>query len=187
MSASEEVTPASDKGAKKASPETDNGARPKTSGYSTPGEGASTASKNTGNVITQNLMNTVSPNNVSKGGIQVGFESGIQITRNTIDGVTLAASPDVFGIALGLTSISTTSFTGNEVTGANVSRNFIGTVTSTGTFSAVGISVASATSRPSRMGRASTPDTSRPVGEHIAAVRRETGAEIHAVRAGRIG
>ena len=43
MSASEEVTPASDKGAKKASPETDNGARPKTSGYSTPGEGASTA------------------------------------------------------------------------------------------------------------------------------------------------
>ena len=43
MSASEEVTPASDNGAKKASPETDNGARPKTSGYSTPGEGASTA------------------------------------------------------------------------------------------------------------------------------------------------
>ena len=109
-------------------------------------QGASAGSKNTGNVITQNLMNTVSPNNVSKGGIQVGFESGIQITQNNISGITQASSPDVFGIALGLTSISTTSFTGNEVTGANVSRNFIGTVTNTGTFSAVGISVASATS-----------------------------------------
>ena len=52
----------------------------------------------------------------------------------------------MFGIALGLTAISTTSFTGNEVTNATVSRNVIGTVTNTGTFSAVGIGVASATS-----------------------------------------
>jgi S-layer family protein/all-beta uncharacterized protein len=109
-------------------------------------QGASVGSKNTGNVITQNLMNAASPNNVSKGGIQVGFENNIQITQNTIDGVTQASSPDVFGIALGLTSISTTSFTGNDVTNATVTRNFIGKVTNTGTFSAVGISVASTTS-----------------------------------------
>src|SRR5207237_1776409 len=43
MSANEEVTAASNGGQEKASPETRAGARPKTSGYSTPGEGRSTA------------------------------------------------------------------------------------------------------------------------------------------------
>ena len=43
MSANEEVTAASNGGEEKASPETRGGARPKTSGYSTPGEGRSTA------------------------------------------------------------------------------------------------------------------------------------------------
>jgi len=43
MSANEEVTAASNGGEKKANPETRAGARPKTSGYSTPGEGRSTA------------------------------------------------------------------------------------------------------------------------------------------------
>jgi taurine transport system permease protein len=43
MSANEEVTAASSGGEEKASPETRDGARPKTSGYSTPGEGRSTA------------------------------------------------------------------------------------------------------------------------------------------------
>ena len=61
-------------------------------------QGASAANKNTGNVITQNLMNTASPNNVQIGGILVGFENNIQITQNSIDGITLASSPDVFGI-----------------------------------------------------------------------------------------
>ena len=53
-------------------------------------QGASIANKNQGTVITQNLINTASPNNVSKGGIQVGFENNIQITRNSIDGITQA-------------------------------------------------------------------------------------------------
>jgi taurine transport system permease protein len=43
MSANEEVTAASNGGEEKASPGTRDGARPKTSGYSTPGEGRSTA------------------------------------------------------------------------------------------------------------------------------------------------
>src|SRR5437868_5855927 len=43
MSANEEVTAASSGGDERASPETRAGARPKTSGYSTPGEGRSTA------------------------------------------------------------------------------------------------------------------------------------------------
>ncbi|QQR73046.1 MAG: DUF11 domain-containing protein [Holophagales bacterium] len=109
-------------------------------------QGASAAAKNTGTVITQNVMTTVSPDNVSKGGIWLGFEDGVQVTRNAIDGITQSSSPDVFGIALGLSSISTTSFTGNEVTNATVTKNVIGKVTNTGTFSAVGISLVSATS-----------------------------------------
>ena len=91
-------------------------------------------------------MNAVSPNNVSKGGIQLGFENNVQVTQNTISEITQPSSPDVFGIALGLTSLSTTTFTGNEVTNATVSRNTIGNVTNTGTFSAAGITIASATS-----------------------------------------
>ncbi len=109
-------------------------------------QGAAAANKNLNNVITQNLMTAASPNHVSKGGIWLGFENAIQVTDNRIDGVTLASSPDVFGIALGLTSISTSSFSGNEVTNATVLRNRIGKVTNTGTYSAVGISLASATS-----------------------------------------
>ena len=109
-------------------------------------QGAATGNKNTANVISQNLMTAASPDNVAKGGIWTGFENGLLVTQNRIDGVTQSSSPDVFGIALGLTSISTSSFTGNEVTNATVERNFIGKVTNTGTFSAAGISVAQATS-----------------------------------------
>jgi hypothetical protein len=92
-------------------------------------QGASAASKNTGTVITQNLMTAVPPNNVTRGGIQLGFDDGAQITENRIEGVTLAF-PDAFGITLGLTTISTTTFAGNEVTNATVERNIIGNVTS---------------------------------------------------------
>ncbi len=109
-------------------------------------QGASAANKNSGNVIAQNRMTTASPDHVSRGGIWLGFENAVQVTDNRIDGVTLASSPDVFGIALGLTSFSTTTFTGNEVTNATVLRNAIGKVTNTGTFSAAGISLAAATS-----------------------------------------
>ena len=107
-------------------------------------QGASAANKNAGNVISQNLMNSASPNNVAKGGIMVGFEDGITISQNTVDGVLQTSSPDVFGISLGLQGISTTTFTGNEVTNATVTQNHIGTVRNTGTFSACGIGVAPA-------------------------------------------
>ncbi len=109
-------------------------------------QGASSAAKNTGNVFTQNLMNTASPNNVARGGIWLGFENAVQVTQNTISGMSLAGSPDAVGIALGLSAISTTTFTGNEVTNATVARNNIGTVVNTGTYSAAGIAVASAAS-----------------------------------------
>lgn len=110
-------------------------------------QGASAGSKNTGNIITQNLVNTVSPNNVRRAGVLVGFENSIQITRNTISEIASATSTeDVFGISLGTTAISTSTFTGNEVTNATISRNIIGTVRQTATYSACGIFVAPATS-----------------------------------------
>lgn len=109
-------------------------------------QGASGAAKNSGNVFTGNVMTAASPDHVARGGILLGFEDWPQVTRNLIDGVTLGGAPDVFGIALGLTAISTSSFTGNEVTNATVTDNLIGKVTNTGTYSAAGITVASATS-----------------------------------------
>jgi hypothetical protein len=109
-------------------------------------QGASAAAKNTGNVISHNLINTASPNNVAKGGIITGFENSIQITDNNVSGISQTASPDVFGISLGQQSISTSTFTGNEVTNATVTGNFIGTVRNTGTFSACGLCVTPATS-----------------------------------------
>jgi hypothetical protein len=109
-------------------------------------QGASASNKNTGNVITRNRINTPSPNNVSKTGIQVGFENNIQITENSVSGMALAASPDVFGIAVGISGITTSTYTGNEVTNATVARNVIGSVRNTGTFSACGICVAPTTS-----------------------------------------
>ena len=109
-------------------------------------QGASAANKNSGNVINQNLINTVSPNNVSKGGIVVGFENNITISRNNVSEIAQTSSPDVFGIAVGMTAIGSTSSTGNEVTNAIITNNIIGSVLNSGTFSAAGITVASATS-----------------------------------------
>jgi Calx-beta domain len=107
-------------------------------------QGASAANKNSGNIITQNLMNAVSPNNIGKGGIQVGFENSVTISENNISGINTTA--DDWGITLGLTSWTATTFTGNEVTNATVIRNNIGVVVNTGTNSAAGIAVASAAS-----------------------------------------
>ena len=107
-------------------------------------QGASAANKNTGTVITQNVINAASPNNVQIGGIMVGFENNIAITQNVVSGMSRSLS--AFGIGVGFVSSSFSSsvFTGNEVTNATISRNNIGAVTSSGSFSAMGIALASA-------------------------------------------
>jgi len=109
-------------------------------------QGASAASKNTGNAINQNLINTASPNNVQIGGIMVGFENSITISQNNIAGMSRTSS--VFGIAAGFVTsdFSATTFTGNEVTNATISRNKVDNLTSTSVtgFSSVGIAYASA-------------------------------------------
>lgn len=109
-------------------------------------QGASAGNKNTGNAFTQNAINTSSPNNVAKGGILLGFENNVQVTRNLISGMSPPSTFDAFGIALGLTSWTTTTFAGNEVTNATVTGNNIGSVVTTTTYSAAGINLASATS-----------------------------------------
>jgi hypothetical protein len=56
------------------------------------------------------------------------------------------STEDTFGISLGTTAITTGTFTGSEVTNATVSRNTIGSVQQTATYSACGIFVAPAAS-----------------------------------------
>src|SRR5262249_22603127 len=80
-----------------------------------------------------------------------GFENNIQITRNTVSEIAQASSPDVFGISVGIPSISTSTFSGSEVTNATISRNVIGSIKNTGTFSACGIGLVSATSGTSQI------------------------------------
>src|ERR1044071_71380 len=68
--------------------------------------GASAANKNTGTVITGNVMNATPPNNLVTGGILVNFDNAPQIRGNDIsvlrhDGTTGQAQT-AFGIALGL-------------------------------------------------------------------------------------
>ncbi len=50
-------------------------------------QGAGAANKNNGTVITQNVINAASPNNVQIGGIMVGFENNIAITQNVVSGM----------------------------------------------------------------------------------------------------
>lgn len=105
--------------------------------------GASAANKNTGTVISQNLINSITPNNVQYSGIWVGFEDGVQITGNSIS--ELSALTDVTAIAVGLNpnSIGIDITGGKDVTNTTITKNIIGTVTSTDPagYSAVGISV----------------------------------------------
>ena len=110
-------------------------------------QGASSVAKNTGTQIFLNLINTPSPNNVAKGGIYTGFEDNITISCNQVDGIAQTSSPDVFGITLGFgTSMSATSSAGNEVTNATVTKNTIGSIVNSGTFSSYGIGVSTAAS-----------------------------------------
>ncbi len=111
--------------------------------------GASAANKNTGNVISTNLVNAAAPNNVQIGGILVKFENGIQITDNNI--ANISQSSGAFGIGLGLGDSITNLLTivsGSDVTNALVSGNKIDSVTSTSTtgFSAAGIIIGPVTS-----------------------------------------
>lgn len=115
--------------------------------------GASSANKNLGTVISQNAMNSASPNNLTNGGILVNFDDGVKVSQNDIsifrhDGTT-GQIGTAYGIALGVVPSNTvTAFTGSDVVNAEVRRNRINGVTqlnSTG-YSGFGIVVNSVTS-----------------------------------------
>ncbi len=113
-------------------------------------QGASAANKNTGTVINQNLVNTVSPNNVQVGGIWVGFESGVTISGNNIGHINTSTITPAFGITLGLRPSNTfTAFAGNEVTGATVSKNVLNDILRTGDGTSLGIAVSAVTTTAS--------------------------------------
>ena len=107
--------------------------------------GASAASKNLGTVIARNVMEAPAPDNLGRGGILLGFENNVSVTGNRVAGITRSASPDVFGISLGLNDCGANQFAGSEVTNATITGNVIRGVTHTGTFAAGGIVVAAAT------------------------------------------
>ena len=106
--------------------------------------GTSAAVKNTGTVINQNIMNTTSPNNISRGGIFAAFENGVIISGNTVSNISGTVTNYAFGISCGLLSTTTTSTTGSEVTNATITKNVVGSVRAASTFGVSGIAVASA-------------------------------------------
>jgi hypothetical protein len=116
--------------------------------YAIYSQGQSLANKNTGNIIQSNLINTASPNQVSKSGILVGFENNILISGNNISNISGVSSADAWAINLGaITTFTTTPPTvGNEVTNATVSSNLIGSIRAASTYSVAGILVSPSTS-----------------------------------------
>ena len=109
--------------------------------------GASLANKNSGSVLTRNLLNSTGANSLGRGGILAAFEDGILITENALGGIVSAGASDVFGISLGglTTWTNATTSGGSEVTNATVTRNSLGTIQQTNGLSAAGILVAPAT------------------------------------------
>ncbi len=116
--------------------------------YAIYSQGNSAGTKNTGNLITQNLINTASPNQVSKSGILVGFENNITISNNNISNISGVSASYAWAINLGaLTSITSTApSTGNEVTNATISANVIGSIRAASTYGAGGIIISPSTS-----------------------------------------
>jgi trimeric autotransporter adhesin len=105
--------------------------------------GISSALKDQGTTINQNLINTVAPNNVSRGGIAAFAQNNLNVNGNNISEMSITASVDAFGIALGSLAISTTSVASTvECTNATVTYNQIGSIRHTSTYSALGIYLA---------------------------------------------
>lgn len=108
--------------------------------------GASAANKNTGVVITRNQMTGTGSARIGRIGIFVGFDDGIQVTENNIDGIVSGEGADAIAIAAGTQSLGAAAPTPVDLTNALISRNRIGLVQQTATFSAAGIALASGTS-----------------------------------------
>jgi hypothetical protein len=109
--------------------------------------GTSTASPNTGTVITQNESSDVTADRIRRVGILVFNDNGVQITENSLNGISTNESADGIGIGVGTQSMDATTTTSGGVSNALVERNKINGVASLSTtgFSAAGITVAGTT------------------------------------------
>lgn len=107
-------------------------------------QGAGFSDKNSGNIISQNVMNTPSGSgqNIRIAGIMVGYENNLTISGNTIASVN-GSSADAFGIACGNLAISNTLYSGNEVSNVTIAYNKIDSIRPAGSFSVSGIFITS--------------------------------------------
>jgi hypothetical protein len=111
--------------------------------------GGGVALKTQNTVITQNDLNASGTGALTRNGIFVLFDNNGQVTQNNVANIVNASgSFKTSGILMGfgIAGFSNSTFTGSEVTNALVSRNNISNIGNTGTYSAVGIGVASAAS-----------------------------------------
>lgn len=107
--------------------------------------GLSAANPNTGVVITRNQMTGTGALRIGRIGIFTGNDNGVQITENNIDGISSAENADAIGIAAGSQALATTPPAAVSQVNALISRNRIGLVQQTNTFSAAGIVLGSGT------------------------------------------
>jgi len=106
--------------------------------------GASAANPNTGNVITMNDLSATGADRMRRAGIFFFNQDGIQVTMNSIGGITADESADAIGIIAGIQNVTTTAVTSGGVSNSLIARNRINGVASTSTtgFSAAGIAIA---------------------------------------------
>lgn len=110
--------------------------------------GAGATVKNRGNIINQNHLDGVAPDNLRNNGIFTNYEDSIVISGNAIANITNGISNDIIAINLGFNnnSIIGTSTTGNDVTNATVTYNKLDSISQTNTYSCLGIAVAGVSS-----------------------------------------
>ena len=106
-----------------------------------------TATPETGTVITRNDLSATGANRLRRAGIFFFGQDGIQVTENSIGGITTTESADAIGIIAGNQNVTTTTVAAGGVVNALISRNRINGVVNNGTigYSAAGIVVAGGT------------------------------------------
>ncbi|PQJ12267.1 hypothetical protein CJD36_000475 [Flavipsychrobacter stenotrophus] len=106
--------------------------------------GASTATRNTGTVINQNVM--TASTGIGKNGILVGFDNGVTVSGNTVYNLVSTLGVDIVGINLGMGNdgITNTATVASEVINATVTYNKVDNISTTAAWSAVGIAVCGA-------------------------------------------
>ncbi len=107
-------------------------------------DGISPANAATGSVITLNDLAGTGANRLGRVGILMFNQNGVQITENSIGGISTDESADAIGIAAGIQDITSTASASGGVFNANISRNKINGVVGTNPAgsSAAGIAIA---------------------------------------------